>query len=295
MPVITVNPIVPMSSVWTVRRVVNQIRMITGEPDSEKIQNSHIRNYINTAVAYLAEVLNEAEKPDYGVTWLCTQETTKHISGLDWIDLTHPLVVSANAAYERNFSQNKHTAAGEIIPFTFLDSIDYLSCKASTVVGEQDTIANVLQRNCRKFNLEEITTLSNGFNNQYRQDIGYCPYGRDILLFFGSEITAEAAVAPDNVSTFYERPYHFVLWGKRRPLMDNLLEESDSTSSFDEYVDVADEHIRLLIMLVQKSALEHVAKQIDNSTAQAIAQEIAQIRGFDAQEEQEDTAKRNMK
>ena len=62
-------------------------------------------------------------------------------------------------------------------------------------------------------------------------------------------------------------------------LLDNLLPEAATGSAWTEFVDVPDKHIRLLILLTQKMALESIAKQIDGGTEQTIAQLIAQSQG----------------
>lgn len=280
MPVILANPIVPLSSVWTHERLVNHVRTVTNELDNERIQNTHLRNHVNAAIASVCDILNTAKKPDYGVMWRATLEGIEHASGLEWIDLSTPVTVTVANAWEVGFNQNSKLSAGEIIPSAFLDRITNVTCKPSQSVGEQNNVADVLKTNCQLLSISEIATLSNGFNDQYRQSICYCPYGKDILFHIGSQITVAANVAPDGTSTFFERPFHYVIWASRRPILDNLIPENTAGSSWTAYVDIPDQYMRLVILLAQKMTIESLNKQVDNGTEQAIAAQIAQIQGL---------------
>lgn len=289
MPIITIPPITPLSSTWTVKKVVSQIRIMINELDNERIQNTNIRNHMNIAIAQIADLLNTAQKPDYGVSWVGQIEATVHDSGLDWIDLSTPVAMTASNAWENIFPQNSHTASGEIIPVSHLWQINYIT----STIGQQAVNADVLRGNCTLLSLSEITQLVGGLNDQYRQSICYKPHGNMILMYFGEQITSASSASPDFDTTFYERPDKFVIWAYRQPILDNLIPESEpTTSSWDKYVDVPDRHMRLLMMIVQKACLEQLSKQVDAGLEQNIAMQIQQIQGTIAADIQMQQAER---
>lgn len=277
MAVVQVTPIVPLSSSWTHERIVNEVRSLTNELDNERINNSSIRNHINAGIAFIADLLNTAQKPDYGIIWRANLESTVSPSGLDWIDLTTPLTVATSNNWERGFNQNDFVSANQMIPSSHLWGLSYVTAKAAA--SGQNNPANVFKGNCQLLSISEITTLNTGLNDQYRASICYVRHGSSILFHIGSQITAAANTAPDNTATYYERPKDFVIYGYRQPLLDNMLPESTSNSSFKKYVDVPDRHVRLLLLLAQKNVQEQLKKEVDAGLEQSIGVIIQQIQG----------------
>jgi len=279
MPVILAQPIVPLSSTWTNEKLVNEIRSSTSELDNEKIQNTMIRNHLNQAIAFLVDMLNTAQRPDYGITWRCTLESTEHPTGLDWINLATPVAVTAANAWEALYADNANLSAGQMLPYAHLWGVKALTAKPSLTGGEQNSVANTWKNNCQLLTATQLGSLANGYNDQYRQSICYNVHGKDVLLYIGSQITSAANVAPAAPTTYFERPKHFIIWGYRQPLLDNLLPEPATGSSWKKYVDIPDKHIRLVTLLTQKMTLESIQKAVDNGTEQIISQQIQQIRG----------------
>ena len=276
MPVIQADPIVPLSGAWTHQSLVNEVRMLTSELDNERIQNISLRRHINQAISYLTDLLNTAQKPDYGITWLATLDNTNHPSGLPWINLSTPVTVTATNAWERTYMQHAFLGtATQMIPSNHIWGINNFTAKPA--LTGQNNNANVWKGNCQLLSIAEIATLDTFYNDQYRQSICYRRHGRDIVMHIGSQITATANTAPNFTTTFYERPLNFVIWGHRHALLDNCLPETAATSSWLQYVDIPDRHIRLLMLLVQKMALESIQKGVDSATEQTISSLIAQI------------------
>lgn len=290
MPIIQADPIVPLSGTWTHQAIVNEVRVLTSELDNERIQNVSLRHHTNQAISYLTDLLNTAQKPDYGIAWLSTLESTTHASGLNWINLSTPVAVVPANNWERSFMQHNFLAnSTQMIPSNYLWGINNLTAKPAT--SGQNNPANVWKGNCQLLSISEIATLNTFYNDQYRQSICYRRHGRDIVLHIGSQITTGATV-PDFTYTYYERPLNFVIWGYRHALLDNCLPETATNSSWTQYVDVPDKHVRLLILLVQKMALESVKKGVDSGTEQIIANMISQIQQGTVAEIQNDVAER---
>ena len=277
MPVVEARAITPLSSMWTVARLIAEIRTLTNELDNARIQDTTIRNHLNSALTNIADLLNSAEKPDYGVVWRANLEAAAHPTGLAWIDLSTPVSVVATNAWERGFNQNSFVASSNMIPSSHLWGLSYVTAKAAAS-GQNDP-TKVWKGNCQSVSISEVATLDTGLNDQYRQSICYHHHGHDVLFHFGSQITSAPNMAPDNTNTYYERPKDFNIWGYRQPLLDNLEPESSATSSWKKYVDLPDKHMRLLLLFGQKMVLEQLKKEVDSGIEQQISTIIQQIQG----------------
>ena len=270
MPVVVADPVVPLSSTWTVEKVVNEVRTLISEQDNQKIHNSHIRNHLNIAISDTAMRMNTAKHPDYGIVWKAELEGSGnlHPSGLDWIDLRTPVAVTVAQAYERAFEQNPNVTSGSIIPHNHIWEISRITAKKAA--SGQGSANNVIEGNVPIKPIEVVANLANDLNNQYRQSILAAPHGSGIILHIGSEITTAYGTAISPPDTQYCRPRYFILWGYRQPLLDNLLAETLTGSSWTMPVDVPNKFIRLIVLLGQKMCLEQLSKQVDSNTSNEI-------------------------
>lgn len=227
-------------------------------------------------ISHIAQLLNQSEAPWYGVAWEIIFETPKHFSGVNWCNLATPIALPTITGHEAQPAAVPGSST--IVPANMLYSI-----KRINGVGDPD-VPTVFSSNFVKMDLSIIMTLANNLNDQYRQTIGWAHHGSALYFHVGADI--------GGLASYYEMPDANVLWGYRRPLLDNLKAEPDPTSSWSKLVDLPDSDMRLLLLLVQKKILEQVNQQPDQAHIAEIQQLTAQITGNLVQEVQMEKAER---
>lgn len=275
MPVAAIRPITPLSAAQTHQFLANSARALAHELDNERVQNSNIRNYINIGISHIAQLMNMSEAPWYGISWELTLEAAPHISGVQWCDLATPIVPAAVSAP----AQAPALVPGltTVVPANLLWKV-----KRITGAGDPED-PSIFAGNFTKLSIEEITTLATNSNNQYRHTIAWCHHGSEIYFHVGAEIGA---------GQYYSMPTKIVLWGHRKPLLDNLMPETQTGSSWTALIDLPDSDMRLLLLMVQKMIMEQVNKVPDQAHTAEIAQLTAQITGNLVQEVQYEASER---
>lgn len=282
MPVTTIPSIRPLSSFYTVKALVSQVRVLIGRLDTKEIQDYNIRQHLNFATSHVAELLRLAKHPQYGVVWQIALEgsgtneisgATFHFNGMYWCDLstlvvpTAANITNADKQYQQPFNSNPNINPG-IIPANALAEISKLSGSKS---AEQTSVGNVLLGHWKSVSIEELTTMYENNNDQYRYSICWAVYGSAIFVYYGEgvrDLAAEKAyVAPRNIS----------LWGYRKPILDNLLGEHETNSSWSQLVDIPDNFIELVLLKTQKKCHEQLNENVPQDLDTQIAQQTQSI------------------
>lgn len=265
MAVTNIPTITPLSRTWTHEMIASEVMVLTNTIDNEQVQLQNIRNHMNSQISYLVNLLNLSISPWYRITLTARLDNTAHASGLDWIDLD--------------------TALGGIIPSQLLLDVKRLSVSPTPVAT--DWIGN-----CTKVDTSEITQLSSRQNVQWRFSICWQHTGREILVYCGDNIQSPAhtpaspATADYNVTT-----QNFVIWGTRKPVLDDLLAVSLSTT-YKANVDVPDQYIDLLIKMTQKKVIEQRRELIPTALEQEVNQGLVTLQQQLANELQFEAAER---
>lgn len=115
--------------------------------------------------------------------------------------------------------------------------------------------------NLRKLSMNELVEQqTKQFNSQYRQSMCWAQSGNGIFILEGAKIDPSGN-AP-GAAYDYTRPGQLVLYGQRKPLLDNMAGEDVAGSGFRQLIDLPDQHMRLLVLMVQKNALEQLKKDV---------------------------------
>lgn len=252
-----------LSVVWTHERLVSEIRVATNELDNERIQDSNIRNHINVCISNIAELLNLAKNPLYGISW----EATPDYNGvglppagrppIPYIDLSIPVALEVNGQPWTTTLPNTAVFS----PYSLLWEINRVG-----FVNQGSIILN----NCQKLSQEEIMHLSTRTNLQATQHISWNQHGNMLYLWIGQEVTP---------------PSQFWIFGYRNPILDDLKDYATSVT-WRKPVDLSDRYVRLLLLMAQKMVLEQVNKQIDPALEQNIQSMTSQITSQIVQETQ---------
>jgi hypothetical protein len=256
-----------LSVIWTHERLVSEVRTATNELDNERVQDSNIRNHINVCLSNIAELLNLAKNPIYGISWQATPDYTgvgfppAGKPPIPFIDLTIPCSLEVN---NQPWTTTLPTTS-QFTPYSLLWEINRLG------YGYQDPLGNSYSmHNCQKLSQEEIMHLNTGSNMQATQHISWNHHGGSIYLWIGQEVIA---------------PNEFWIFGYRNPIMDDLKDYATSVT-WRKPIDLSDRYIRLLLLMSQKMVLEQVNKQIDPAMEQNIQSMTAQITSQIVQETQ---------
>lgn len=256
----------PLSSFWTHKSIASEVMVLTNTIDNEKVQLENIRHHINSAIAYLANLLNLATSPWYGVWFEFTAESSLHPSGLEYCDLAGDGIITANIG-------NKLHAV-----------------KRVNIQPEADAASDAFVGNCARMDIAQLTQLITSQNLQYRHTIAWAHNGNEILLFTGKGIETPLHPERSTYAAFTTDKTHYVGWGYRKPLLDNMVPESiDEGVPFNDeyrgllsqnyygYIDLPDEYVSLLIKMVQKNVLEQLREQIPAQLEGEINQGLATI------------------
>lgn len=252
-----------LSTIWTHQRLVSEVRTVTNELDNERLQDSNIRNHINVCLSSIAELLNLAKNPIYGISWQATLDfdgSGSPPSGqppIPYIDLTVPVALQVNG---QAWTVTLPTTA-VFTPYSLLWEVNRLGFVH---------VGTSAMHNCQKLSQEEIMHLSTRSNMQATQHISWNQHGGNIYLWIGQEVTT---------------PTEFWLFGYRNPILDDLKDAAVSTT-WAKPVDLSDRYVRLLLLMAQKMVLEQVNKQVDPAIEQNIQSLTAQITSQIVQETQ---------
>jgi len=67
MPINNMSLVTPLSMQWTYEQVVSEAMVLTNTMENVDIQLDNVRNHLNARLSYIANLLNSAERPWYGV------------------------------------------------------------------------------------------------------------------------------------------------------------------------------------------------------------------------------------
>lgn len=261
----------PLSNYWTHRQIVSEAMVLTNTIDNENIQLSNVRNHMNSGISYLANLLNIASMPHYGIWMNGTYETGLHPSGLEWVNLATALPAGPNVG----------AVPARIV--TEIRRINWISPAAPILAGQ----LYPWNGNLTKLDVGQLTQLNNTQNVQWQSSIAWTHHGNEVLLFIGRNIsTVNRAVVPGVGAQAYTVASTFnvfTAWAYRKPMLDNLV-DPDLTPANQNYatpVDLPDEYVDLLIKIVQKKIMEQLREQVPaqleqeiNAGVQAISQQL---------------------
>lgn len=260
------NGLSPLSSFWTHQTIASEAMVLTNTIDNENIQLDNIRHHINSNISYLTSLLNLATSPWYGIFFQCTLESTLHPSGLEFIAL----------------------ASGNLLSLDIASRLH--SIKRLNVVPERNAPNDAFVGNCIKQDISQLTELMSQKNTQWRQSIAWSHHGNEILVFTGSGVVTSLFPARNTNRALTLEDTHFVAWGFRNPILDNLVPEGiPNFGSYNDpakglliqnyysYVDLPDQYAMLLIKMTQKNILEQLREQVPQALEAEINQGLAQI------------------
>jgi len=248
MPVTKIPTITPLSRNWTHEQIASEVMVVTHTTDNEDIQLYNIRNHINLSLSDLANQLNLSTSPWYRISLTAMLEAAVHDSGLDWIDLDTP------------FSNQ--------VPSQLLLDVKRLSTVSSGV--STDWV-----NNCTKQDISEITALRSNQNVQWRYSVTWSHTGRELIIFVGNGILSRANMAVTPWQFYDITLQNFILWGTRKPLVDNLLAPGAPNSNYRSNVDLPDQYVNLLVKMTQKKVLEQ-RRESGNPVDAQLYQEVTQ-------------------
>lgn len=244
MPVTSMPVTSTLSVIWTHQRLVSELRVITNELDNERVQDANIRNHVNVCLSNIAELLNLAKDPFYGVTWNATPDGNTPMPN---INLNTKVSLLVNGSGWTTLNPSVSTFA----PYALLWEVNRLGF----------TNAAGKLANAQRLSLEEIMHLNTGDNMQYQEAVAWHLHGGYLYLYVGGNITAPSA---------------YYIFGFRNPILDDLQPPASSTT-WTQAIDLPDRYARLLLLMGQKMVLEQVNKQVDPSIDAAINQTTQQI------------------
>lgn len=255
----------PLSSFWTHKAIVSEAMVLTNTIDNESIQVENVRYHLNAALSHLTNLLNLATTPWYGVWFQFTPEGTLHPSGLEYSVLTDTFL-GYNVA-------------------PLLHSI-----RRVNVQPESGAESNAWVGNCTKLDMAQLAQLATTQNQQWRHSIAWAHHGNEIIIFTGKGIVTTLHSERINNAGYTLLNTHFVGWGYRKPILDNLVPESVAngvwfndeyrgtiTQNYYDYIDLPDEYANLLIKIIQKNILEQLREQIPAQLEGEINQGLATI------------------
>jgi hypothetical protein len=241
--------------------------VLTNTIDNESIQLDNIRHHVNANIAHLANLLNLAMSPWYGVWFQFSIENQLHASGLEYCDLTGSSGLLGYNVYP------------------LLHSI-----RRVNAIAENGAPTDAWVGNCTKLDISQLTELMSLKNIQYRQSICWTHNGSELLIFTGGQVETpnHSERAPYKAMTLTDT--HFVAWGYRKPILDALVPEVITngniyndphrgllTQNYKSYIDLPDEHALLLIKMTQKSILEQLREQVPQQLEAEVNQGLSMI------------------
>ena len=234
MPLSVLNPITPLSRTYTHQMLASEVMVLTNTNDNENIQLANVRNHINLAVSHVAELLNLASTPWYGIYMNGTLDDPAHPSGLDWIDL----------------SATSFTIGGSSIKASLL-----LSEIKRISFGLTQNIANAWVGNCSRMDISQLLHQSNQLNVQHNLSVFWAHHGTELLFFVGKQIKSPAH---NTASAYTLTGSTCSIFAYRSPLLDDLTPPLPNSPFVTNNVDIPDRYIRLVVLMAQKMVLEQL-------------------------------------
>lgn len=245
---ITVPNINPLSTGWTHQDLVSESMLMTNTVDDERVHTNHVRKHLNVAIATIADLLNVAELPYYGIAGTATFETTKDVSGLLRIALP-----TSNVRYD---SVVRVMATGQF---------------------------PVWSGNLTKLDIGELFELITFKNDGWRNSGAWSWHGNDLLVFFGSNVNTLITKPAGFATPLYTSVGTVAVYGYRQPVLDNLQAPMqangsvNTNSGFYSNIDLPDKHIKLCLQLVQKMIIEQIKQEVPAQLDAEINQAIQAI------------------
>lgn len=258
MGVIQLPTIPTLGRTWTHRDAVSEAMVLTNTVDNERIQTSNVRAHLNIAISTIVEQLNLNADPFYGIIYNCTIEPQYHLSGVHYIDLS---IAVPTTTY---------------VPIQNITEIKRVNSQ-----DKQGTYTNPFIGNFSKKDMSEIVHLENNLNVQHRDSVYWVHYGKDILLYVGSNINTTLV---NNATLPYNLPENQItIFAIRQPILDDLRPIAPNpatplpihSATFDTVIDLPDRYVKLAIALTQKFILEQLEKTVPQNIEQVIAQSFA--------------------
>jgi len=262
MPINEISGFTPLSQAFTHQDIVSRALIKTGQADNEMVQLDNARQALRQAISYISDLLNLAEKPDYGCTLQCSLETTEDThTRLEWIDLSQPYTL---------------TNGKIVIPSNYIYSI-----KRVSFVPTSDALLDMQPTdwamNATRKDVSELTWLLSQNNTEYRQSICWTQFGNKIYFYIGNNIkTPVRATRSAYVSVPYDVSQQIIsVFFYRKPVLDNMfapnsidaqanyaLDTGSIVPNMTAYIDISDQYTELVTRMVQKSILEQLKSSV---------------------------------
>ena len=256
MGVLTLPNIPTLGRTWTHRQAVSEAMVLTNTVDNERIQMSNVRAHLNIAISTVVEQLKLNSDPFYGIIYKCGVEATYHDTGLHYIDLS---VLIPTTTY---------------IPIQNITKVERVSTQDKAGNYTDAFVGNFSQKD-----ISEIVHLENNLNVQHRDSIYWTHYGKDILLFIGSNINTTLRADATLAYNFPED--QITIFALRQPTLDDLksiapdinnIDVLRHSLTFDNVIDLPDRYVKLAVALTQKFILEQLEKTVPQQLEQMIGQ-----------------------
>lgn len=249
----TLNNITPLSRTYTHQMLASEVMVLTNTNDNENIQLANVRNHINLAVSHVAELLNLASTPWYGIYMNGVLDNPAHASGLDWIDL----------------SATNFTIGGvSIMASLLISEIKRIS------FGATQGISNAWVGNCSRMDISQLLHQANQLNVQHNLSVFWNHHGTELLFFAGKQIQTPA----HNVASAYTLiGTTCSIFAYRSPLLDDLTPPLPTSTFVTNKVDIPDRYIRLVVLMAQKMVLEQLNMTAPEQLEAQIQQGVASI------------------
>jgi hypothetical protein len=236
MAVISVPPIVPLSTYWSHKRIASEIRMTLNELDNERLWDLTLRHHINRALAQIVELLSISNDPFYGEVWDCVLDADPTIrTGL-------PYTITLG------------TYIGRLWRIREL----YLQWYG----------------NCAEVSIQKMAGLTTDLNTQWFKSVAYVQQGNQLLVHVGKQLVSPSPDFDSGVALPAEYPVTssslFKLYVYRNPEQDDY--STNPSTGFDKLIDLPDRHINVLVNLCNKMVLEQLGKQVPVDVEAAIQQ-----------------------
>jgi len=284
MPVITAlsDVVERLSQYWTHERVLSTATHLAGVTDNEIVQHDTIRHYINLSVSQIAEMLRVANSPFYGIVLTANFDRP---NGTDRD--AYP-----NGLYRITLADNTNLSSATENWYRRMSTIDRVTIRCTAVTATNPSA--VYRQNAVRKDISELGNLVSNENTQSRYSIYWSHVGAHIHFLIGQGIGVEDTLdsdvdAADNDLNTTNYAYalddlgptdgNIFLWGQRKPILDDItLSPEDVNSGYKSNVDLPDEHIDLLVKMVQKKLLEHRREAVPQALEQEIQNATMMIR-----------------
>ena len=281
-----------LSKVWTLKALKDVIRNLVNEIAPDKLQGLMLDDYFNLAVSDVAEMLNDASQPDYGVSQVISTVTpyygvttsgaytrvgkiiTKSAHGLTSADIGKLMFIFDGQGYDAGVTYiTGITDSGHFtVSSDFGDNLAGISYYVFNAIADVSTfdLANLtysfdkiiklvsntygLIPEKKDLEFENITNL-----NQWVNSIVFNQFGNEISLKKGSGVTSMGAIT----LYYYRQPIPMTADGS--------------------YIDVRDKYVPLILAKVKSYVYEQLGS-IPSSITADIESRTQEIRKLNLEE-----------